>query len=172
MGFWADKRVCVTGGAGFLGSFLYGPGDNFDAESSHVISALIRKCIEAKEREDDHIVVWSTGRPTREFLYVEDTAEGILMAAEHYNESEPVNLGSGKEISIWDLVHLIARLTGFEGKIVWDTSKPDGQPRRCLDTKKAEQYFSFRSRMPFEEGLRRTVAWYLEYRQERQEEAL
>jgi GDP-L-fucose synthase len=151
---------------------LYGPGDNFDAESSHVIPALIRKCIEAKEREDDCIVVWGTGKPTREFLYVEDAAEGILMAAEHYNESEPVNLGSGKEISIWDLVHLIARLTGFEGKIVWDTSKPDGQPRRCLDTKKAEQYFSFRSRMPFEEGLRRTVAWYLEYRQERQEEAL
>jgi GDP-L-fucose synthase len=143
---------------------LYGPGDNFDAESSHVIPALIRKCIEAKEREDDHIVVWGTGKPTREFLYVEDAAEGILMAAEHYNESEPVNLGSGKEISIWDLVHLIARLTVFEGKIVWDTSKPDGQPRRCLDTKKAEQVFSFRPKMPFEEGLRRTVAWYLEHR--------
>jgi GDP-L-fucose synthase len=143
---------------------LYGPGDNFDAESSHVIPALIRKCIEAKEREDDHIVVWGTGKPTREFLYVEDAAEGILMAAEHYNESEPVNLGSGEEISIWDLVHLIARLTVFEGKIVWDTSKPDGQPRRCLDTKKAEQVFSFRPKMPFEEGLRRTVAWYLEHR--------
>jgi GDP-L-fucose synthase len=142
---------------------LYGPGDNFDVESSHVIPALIRKCIEAKEREDAHIVVWGTGKPTREFLYVEDAAEGILMAAEHYNESEPVNLGSGKEISIWDLVHLIARLTGFEGKIVWDTSKPDGQPRRCLDTKKAEQVFSFRPRVPFEEGLRRTVAWYVEH---------
>lgn len=139
---------------------LYGPGDKFDLETSHVIPALIRKCIEAKERGDDHIVIWGTGKPTREFLYVEDAAEGIMLAAERYNESEPVNLGSGMEIGIWDLVHLIARLTGFEGEIVWDTSKPDGQPRRCLDTSKAEQLFGFRVKTPFEEGLRKTVQWY------------
>ena len=139
---------------------LYGPGDSFDLESSHVIPALIRKCIEAKERGDSQIVAWGTGSPTREFLYVEDAAEGILLAAERYNESEPVNLGSGMEISIKDLMHLIARLTGFEGKIVWDTSKPDGQPRRCLDTNKAERLFDFRATTPFEEGLRRTIQWY------------
>ena len=139
---------------------LYGPRDNFDLETSHVIPALIRKCIEAKERGDDHIVVWGTGKPTREFLYVEDAAEGILLATERYNESEPVNLGSGIEISIKDLVHLIARLTGFEGKIVWDTSKPDGQPRRCLDTSKAERLFGFKAKTPFEEGLRKTIEWY------------
>ena len=140
----------------------------FFLESSHVIPALIRKCVEAKERGDDpstssghsHIVVWGTGKPTREFLYVEDAAEGILLAAERYNESQPVNLGSGMEISIRDLAHLIARLTGFEGEIVWDTSKPDGQPRRCLDTTKAEKLFGFRARTPFEEGLRRTIEWY------------
>ncbi|HDG98743.1 MAG TPA: GDP-L-fucose synthase [Desulfobacterales bacterium] len=139
---------------------LYGPRDNFDLETSHVIPALIRKCIEAKERGDDHIVVWGTGKPTREFLYVEDAAEGILLATERYNESEPVNLGSGIEISIKDLVHLIARLTGFKGKIVWDTSKPDGQPRRCLDTSKAERLFGFKAKTPFEEGLRKTIEWY------------
>jgi len=139
---------------------LYGPRDNFDLETSHVIPALIRKCIEAKERGDDHIVVWGTGKPTREFLYVEDAAEGILLATERYNESEPVNLGSGIEISIKDLVHLIARLTGFKGKIVWDTSKPDGQPRRCLDTSKAERLFGYKAKTPFEEGLRKTIEWY------------
>jgi len=139
---------------------LYGPRDNFDLESSHVIPALIRKCVEAKERGDDHIVVWGTGKPTREFLYVEDAAEGILLATERYNESDPVNLGSGMEISIRDLVHLIARLTGFEGEIVWDTSKPDGQPRRSLDTSKAERLFGFKAKIPFEEGLRRTIEWY------------
>jgi GDP-L-fucose synthase len=139
---------------------LYGPGDNFDLESSHVIPALIRKCIEAKERGDNQIVAWGTGSPTREFLYVEDAAEGILLAAEWYNESEPVNLGSGMEISIKDLMYLIARLTEFEGEIVWDTSKPDGQPRRCLDTSKAERLFGFRARTPFEEDLRQTVDWY------------
>ena len=116
---------------------LYGQRDNFDLESSHVIPALIRKCIEAAKRNDDHIVVWGTGKPTREFLYVEDAAEGILLAAEKYNWSEPVNLGSGMEISIRDLVYLIARLTGFKGEIVWDDTKPDGQPRRCLDTSRA-----------------------------------
>lgn len=139
---------------------LYGPRDSFDPEKSHVIPALIRKCIEARECGDDHIVAWGTGSPTREFLYVEDAAEGILLAAERYDGSDPVNLGSGMEISIKDLMHLIARLTGFEGDIVWDTSKPDGQPRRCLDTSKAEQLFGFRATTPFEEGLRRTVEWY------------
>jgi len=139
---------------------LYGLGDNFDLESSHVIPALIRKCVEAKERGDDQIVAWGTGSPTREFLYVEDAAEGILLATERYNESEPVNLGSGMEISIKDLVHLIARLTGFESEIAWDTGKPDGQPRRCLDTSKAERLFGFRAQTPFEEGLRETIEWY------------
>ena len=139
---------------------LYGPRDGFDLETSHVIPALIRKCIEAKERGDDHITVWGTGVSTREFLYVEDAAEGILLATERYNRSEPVNLGSGMEISIKDLVHMIARVTGFEGEILWDTSKPDGQPRRCLDTSKAEQLFGFRAKTPFEEGLRRTIEWH------------
>lgn len=139
---------------------LYGQRDNFDLESSHVIPALIRKCIEAAKRNDDHIVVWGTGKPTREFLYVEDAAEGILLAAERYNGSEPVNLGSGMEISIHDLVHLIARLTGFKGKIVLDSSKPDGQPRRCLNTERAERLFGFCAKTSFEEGLRRTIEWY------------
>jgi GDP-L-fucose synthase len=139
---------------------LYGPRDKFDLETSHVIPALIRKCIESKVRRDNHIVVWGTGKPTREFLYVEDAAEGILLAAERYNESEPVNLGSGMEISIKDLMHLIARLMGFGGEIVWDTSKPDGQPRRCLDTSKAERLFGFKAKTSFEEGLRRTIQWY------------
>ena len=139
---------------------LYGPRDNFDLESSHVIPALIRKCVEAQERGDDHIVAWGSGSPTREFLYVEDAAEGILLATERYNESDPVNLGSGMEISIKDLMRLIARLTGFEGQIVWDTSKPDGQPRRSLDTSKAERLFGFRAKTPFEEGLCQTIEWY------------
>jgi len=139
---------------------LYGPRDNFDLQTSHVIPALIRKCIEAKERGDDHIVVWGTGKPTREFLYVEDAAEGILMAAENYNESQPVNLGSGMEIIIKDLVHMIALLTGFEGEIRWDSTRPGGQPSRCLDTSKAERLFGFRSKVPFEEGLRWTIEWY------------
>jgi GDP-L-fucose synthase len=139
---------------------LYGPRDNFDLESGHVIPALIRKCLEARERGDDHIEVWGTGSPTREFLYVADAAEGILLAAERYDDSEPVNLGSGMEISIRDLLRLIARLTGYRGKIMWDTAKPDGQPRRCLDTSKAEELFGFRAIMPFEEGLRKVIAWY------------
>lgn len=139
---------------------LYGPRDNFDLESSHVIPALIRKCIEAKERGDDHVVVWGTGTPTREFLYVEDAAEGIMLATERYSGSDPVNLGSGSEISIKDLVRLIARMTGFEGKIMWDTSKPDGQPRRCLDTSRAEKLFGFCAKTSLEEGLRKTIEWY------------
>jgi GDP-L-fucose synthase len=141
---------------------LYGPRDNFDLKTSHVIPALIRKCIEAKARGDDHIVLWGDGSPTREFLYVEDAAEGILLAGERYNGSEPVNLGSGNEISIRDLASLIARLTGFEGELVWDTSQPNGQPRRALDVQRAAQYFGFRAQMPFEEGLRRTIEWYKE----------
>jgi len=141
---------------------LYGPRDNFDVATSHVVPALIRKCVEAKKQSEQHIMVWGTGTPTREFLFVDDAAEGILMAAEHYNGSEPVNLGSGVEISIKDLVHLIVRLTGFSGEIVWDASKPDGQPRRCLDTSKAARLFGFRAKTPFEEGLQRTIKWYWE----------
>jgi len=139
---------------------LYGPRDNFDLESSHVIPALIRKCIEAEERGEREVVVWGDGSPTREFLYVEDAAEGILMAAESYNQSEPVNLGSGNEISIRNLAETIARLTGFSGKLVFDTSKPNGQPRRALDTSRAEAYFGFRASTSFEDGLRNTIEWY------------
>ncbi len=139
---------------------LYGPRDRFDLESSHVIPALIRKCLEAQQRGDDHIVAWGDGSPTREFLYVEDATEGILLAAERYNRSEPVNLGSAYEISIHDLLKMIARRTGFDGRIVWDTSKPNGQPRRKLDTMRAERYFGFRAHTPFEEGLRQTIEWY------------
>jgi GDP-L-fucose synthase len=139
---------------------LYGPRDNFDLETSHVIPALIRKCLEAQARGAARVEVWGDGSPTREFLYVEDAAEGILLAAERYNGREPVNLGSGNEISIKDLVELIARLTGFRGELAWDTSKPNGQPRRALDTSRAWDYFGFRARVPFEEGLRRTIEWY------------
>jgi GDP-L-fucose synthase len=139
---------------------LYGPGDNFNLDSSHVIPALIRKCIEAQDKGDKELVVWGDGSPTREFLFVEDAAEGIVTAAEKYNGSEPVNLGSGYEISIKNLVDMIARLTGFSGTITWDTSKPNGQPRRCLDISRAEKYFGFRARVTFEEGLQRTIDWY------------
>jgi GDP-L-fucose synthase len=141
---------------------LYGPGDNFDPASSHVIPALIRKCIEAKERGDSEIEVWGDGSPTREFLYVEDAAEGIVLAAERYNESEPVNLGSSYEIAIKDLVELIVKLTDFQGRIVWDATKPNGQPRRCLDTSYAARAFAFRARTNFVEGLQRTIEWYRE----------
>lgn len=139
---------------------LYGPRDNFNLETSHVIPALIRKCLEARQRGDKQVVLWGDGSPTREFLYVEDAAEGITLAAEHYDGSEPVNLGSGNEISIKDLAELIARLTGFEGELVWDTSKPNGQPRRALNVSRAAAYFGFRAQMPFDEGLRRTIEWY------------
>jgi GDP-L-fucose synthase len=141
---------------------LYGPRDNFNPESSHVIPALIRKCLEAKQAGHDTIEVWGDGSPTREFLYVEDAAEGILLAAEKYNSSEPVNLGSGMEISIKDLVILIAKFTGFEGKLVWDASKPNGQPRRRLDVSRAEREFGFEAQVNFEEGLRRTIDWYIQ----------
>ena len=140
---------------------LYGPGDNFDLETSHVIPALIRKCVEAKEEGAERIEVWGTGEASREFLYVEDAAEGILLAAERYDESEPVNLGAGFEIKIKDLAALIARLVGFTGAMVYDRSRPDGQPRRCLDTARAREKFGFAARTPFEEGLRRTIAWYV-----------
>lgn len=144
---------------------LYGPRDNFDLETSHVIPALIRKCIEAQEQGLPEVVVWGDGSPTREFLYVEDAAEGIVLATEKYNGPEPVNLGSGMEIRIRDLAEMIRRLTGFKGRLVWDTSRPNGQPRRALDTTRAERYFGFKAQTPFEEGLRRTIAWYRENRQ-------
>ena len=139
---------------------LYGPRDNFDPITSHVIPALIRKCIEAKHTGADHIVVWGDGTPTREFLYAEDAAEGILLAAEQYNGSEPVNLGSSHEISIRELVQTIARLTGVTGAIRWDTRKPNGQPRRKLDVDRAYSAFGFSARTPFAEGLQQTIAWY------------
>ena len=140
---------------------LYGPRDNFNLETSHVIPALVRKCVEAKQRGDEEIVVWGTGMPTREFLYAGDAATGIILAAENYNGSEPVNLGSGMEISIHDLVELIVKLTGFEGKIVWDKTKPDGQPRRALDVNRAKDFFGFEAKTPFEEGLRKTIEYYI-----------
>jgi GDP-L-fucose synthase len=139
---------------------LYGPRDNFDPLSSHVIPALIKKCIDGIKSNDSQITVWGTGKPTREFLYVEDAAEGILLATEHYDKPDPVNLGAGFEISIKDLVELIVKLTGFKGEIIWDITKPDGQPRRCLDVSRAETEFGFRAKMGFEEGLKRTVEWY------------
>jgi GDP-L-fucose synthase len=139
---------------------LYGPRDNFDPKSSHVIPALIKKFVEAVDRRDEVVEVWGTGRATREFLYVDDAAEGIVLATEHYDGPEPVNLGAGFEISIKDLSESIARHTGFQGRLVWDASKPDGQPRRCLDTQRAERFFGFRARTPFDEGLRRTIEWY------------
>jgi len=154
---------------GFNGIFLlpvnlYGPGDNFDPKSSHVIPALIKKFIDAQSQPEPQsaVSVWGTGEVTREFIHVEDAAEGILLAAEQYDKPEPVNIGAGFEIKIKDLVGLIVKQTGFTGKVVWDTSKPDGQPRRCLDTSKAEREFGFRARIGFEEGLRRTITWYRE----------
>lgn len=140
---------------------LYGPGDNFDPSSSHVIPALIKKFVDAKEREDEFVVVWGTGEPTREFLYVEDAAEAIILATEKYNKPDPVNLGSAFEISIKDLAELIKKLVGFNGRIVWDKTKPDGQPRRKLDTSKAEIEFGFKSKTSFEVGLKGTIEWYL-----------
>jgi GDP-L-fucose synthase len=139
---------------------LYGPGDNFDPASSHVIPALIKKCCDAITASQREIVVWGTGKATREFLYVEDAAEGVVLATERYDKPDPVNLGAGFEISINDLVHLIAKLTGFTGTITWDTTKPDGQPRRFLDTTQATREFGFTATMPLEEGLRRTIEWY------------
>jgi GDP-L-fucose synthase len=139
---------------------LYGPGDNFDPRTSHVIPALIKKCVDAAEAGAPEVVVWGTGSATREFLYAEDAAEAIVLAAERYDGAEPVNVGAGYEISIKDLVGLIATLTGFSGRIVWDASKPDGQPRRMLDTSRAATAFGFVAKTPFEEGLGRTIEWY------------
>jgi len=144
---------------------LYGPRDNFDPASSHVIPALIKKCFDAIDNEEQEIVVWGDGSPTREFLYVEDCAEAIVLATERYDMPDPVNIGAGMEISIKDLVHLIANLTGFKGRVTWDTSKPGGQPRRCLDVTRTEREFGFRARTNFDEGLRRTIEWYRGYRQ-------
>ena len=143
---------------------LYGPGDNFNPASSHVIPALIRKFVEAKDAGVNEVVVWGDGSPTREFLYVEDAAEGIVMASENYNESDPVNLGSGMEISIRELAERISRMTGYEGKLVWDTEKPNGQPRRCLDTSRARERFGFKAQMDFETGLQNTIDWFVKNR--------
>lgn len=140
---------------------LYGPGDNFSPQSSHVIPALIKKFVDAKDRGDEFVVVWGTGTPTREFLYVENCAEAIILATERYNKPDPVNLGSSFEISIKELAELIKKLTGFKGKIVWDKTKPDGQPRRKLDTTRADKEFGFKSRTNFEMGLKGTIEWYL-----------
>jgi len=139
---------------------LYGPWDNFDPESSHVIPALIKKCVDAVRRGDSKIVVWGTGKPTREFLYVEDAARAVVLAAEKYNGSEPVNCGAGFEISIRELAELIAELTGFRGRLVWDETRPDGQPRRMLDTRRALEAFGFEAKTDFREGLRKTIQWY------------
>jgi GDP-L-fucose synthase len=139
---------------------LYGPGDNFDLETSHVIPALIRKMVEAQERGEPEIVLWGDGSPTREFLYVEDAAEGVWLATNRYEDPDPVNLGTGDEISIRELAELVAELTGFAGQIVWDTTKPNGQPRRKLDVSRAEERFGFRAETPFRDGLERTIAWY------------
>ncbi len=144
---------------------LYGPGDNFNLDTSHVIPALVRKCIEAQERGDKEVTLWGDGSPTREFLYVGDAADAILAATEFYTGDEPVNLGSGQEISILELARLVAHLTGFDGKLVWDTSRPNGQPRRALDTSRALQYFGWQASVPFEEGLRQTIDWYRQNRQ-------
>jgi len=145
---------------------LYGPRDNVDLGSSHVIPALMRKFTEAQERGQKEVVVWGTGSPTREFLYVEDAAEGILLASERYDGSEPVNIGSGMEISIRNLVKKIAKLSGFQGSVTWDITKPDGQPRRCLDITRAKELFGFRAKTSFEDGLQRTLEWFVNHRSE------
>jgi len=139
---------------------LYGPGDNFDPETSHVIPALIKKCVEAVDAKRDRIEVWGTGKATREFLYVDDAAEALVRATEKWDSPDPINIGTGKEILIKDLVELIAELTGFNGEIVWDASKPDGQPRRCLEVSKAKAHFGFVARTDLRTGLRRTIEWY------------
>jgi GDP-L-fucose synthase len=142
---------------------LYGPRDNFDLETSHVIPALMRKCVEAQRQGASQVVAWGSGEVTREFLYVEDAAEGIVLAAERYDQSAPVNLGSGQEITIRDLAKLIREVAGFQGTIAWDASRPDGQPRRCLDTTAAWQAFGFRAATPLREGLAKTMQWYVRH---------
>ncbi|MCB0224050.1 MAG: GDP-L-fucose synthase [Anaerolineae bacterium] len=177
----AKKMLLVQGDAyrqqyGFNAIYLlpvnlYGPGDNFDPRSSHVIPALIKKCVDALDRGDNQIVAWGSGSPSREFLYVADAARAIVMATEKYNKPDPVNIGAGMEITIKDLLHLIAELCGFQGEIVWDVSKPDGQPRRSLDTHFAQQEFGFKATTDFREGLRRTIDWYIAHRAEISNEA-
>jgi GDP-L-fucose synthase len=152
---------------GFRGIYLipvnlYGPRDNFDLETSHVIPALIRKCVEAKRAGAPQLAVWGTGQATREFLYVEDAAEAIVLAGEKYEEAGPMNLGSGQEVSIRDLVKMIQAMTGYAGEVMWDQTKPDGQPRRSLDISKASDFLGWRARVPLREGLRRTIEWYVE----------
>lgn len=151
---------------------LYGPGDKFNAEVSHVIPALIKKCVEAIERGDDEIVVWGTGSATREFLYVDDAAEAILLAAELYDDPDPVNLGSGREVAIKELAETIARLAGFTGRLRWDASKPDGQPRRGLDTTRAEKEFGFTAKTSLEDGLATTIDWYVTHRKQAEQATL
>lgn len=141
---------------------LYGPHDNFNPDTSHVIPAIIRKCLEAKRKREAEIVCWGDGSPTREFLHVEDAARGVVLALLRYDGAEPVNLGTGEEISIWDLVTILAQLTGYTGSVRWDTTKPNGQPRRSVDTSKAEALFGFKAQTPLREGLRQTVEWYTE----------
>ena len=148
---------------------LYGLGDNFNPQSSHVIPAIIKKVTEAKENKKDSILVWGTGKATREFLYAEDAAEGIILAAEKYNKREPINLGAGFEISIKELVDLICKEVGFRGRVIWDKTKPDGQPRRMLDTSKAYKEFGFKAKTDFEAGLRKTIQWYLKHKNENTE---
>lgn len=143
---------------------LYGPGDNFKLHSSHVIPALIKKCVDALDQGEERIVAWGTGRASREFLYVEDAARAIVLATEKYDQPEPINIGSAMEITIKDLLELIAELTGFKGEIIWDSSKPDGQPRRSLDTSRARQEFGFQAQTDFRAGLRQTIDWYLAHR--------
>ncbi len=166
----AKKMLLVQGQAyreqyGFdaiylLPTNLYGPGDNFDLETGHVIPMLIRKFTEAKDRGDAQVIAWGTGKPTREFLYVDDAAEGIVLATERYNKSDPVNIGSGFEISIKDLTEMVAEMVGYDGKVVWDHDKPDGQPRRALDTSRAQAEFGFKATTDFRAGLERTIRWY------------
>jgi len=145
---------------------LYGPRDNFDLKTSHIIPAIVRKCVEAKERGDTEIVAWGTGSASREFLYVEDCAEGLVGAMERYDAPEPMNLGNGREVTIRHAIETIARLVGFPGRITWDATKPDGQPRRCLDVSRAKREIGFEARTSFEEGLRKTIEWFLEHRNE------
>jgi GDP-L-fucose synthase len=158
----AYREQYGLGGIYLMPVNLYGPGDNFDPEHSHVVPALIRKCEEARLAGSPTVECWGTGRPTREFLYVDDCARAIVLALERYDGPEPVNLGSGREITIRELTELVARLSGFEGELSWDTTKPDGQPRRLFDTRRARELFGFEATTPLEEGLRRTIDWYRE----------
>ncbi|MCB0996349.1 MAG: GDP-L-fucose synthase [Acidimicrobiales bacterium] len=166
----ANRQQYGQRGIYLMPTNLYGPGDKFHPSVSHVIPALIKKCVDAKEAGEDHIVVWGTGSASREFLYVDDAAEGILLAAERYDGADPVNLGAQRELPIRELVPLIAEIVGFTGEIRWDATKPDGQPRRCVDPSRAAELFGFEATTDFHEGLAHTVAWYLEHRDEAERE--